>query len=134
MQICDIIKSKVIVKSMSKNDNNEIEWNEEIIKYIEYKAKRTNELRERIKKEQEDWEFYPVFLRDNLEKLCKEEVSKKKEKDENDADRKLIKLFNNKYYYNKGYSDGTHDAIKILATALNYTEKELNQILSEHKK
>ena len=89
---------------------------------------------ERIKKEQEDWEFYPVFLRDNLEKLCKEEVSKKKEKDENDADRKLIKLFNNKYYYNKGYSDGTHDAIKILATALNYTEKELNQILSEHKK
>ena len=122
------------MKSMSKNDNNEIEWNEEIIKYIEYKAKRTNELRERIKKEQEDWEFYPVFLRDNLEKLCKEEVSKKKEKDENDADRKLIKLFNNKYYYNKGYSDGTHDAIKILATALNYTEKELNQILSEHKK
>ena len=122
------------MKSMSKNDNNEIEWNEEIIKYIEYKAKRTNELRQRIKKEQEDWEFYPVFLRDNLEKLCKEEVSKKKEKDENDADRKLIKLFNNKYYYNKGYSDGTHDAIKILATALNYTEKELNQILSEHKK
>lgn len=70
---------------------------------------------------------------DEYQDLVKLSHNKQPSKDNinEDSDMQLIKLFSNKYFYNKGLSDGINQTIKILTDSLNKTEEELRSIVDK---